>query len=106
MGVRACLTCQHACQVEQADAEQAVHHLQGHPDHQLQESVEPQLLQPNVHEHVGEEAPGAGTVPRVVHEGALHVLGVVGLQHPLVEAGPVAQEHDDQRRSTSQGRIS
>lgn len=44
--MRACLTCQHACQVEQADAEQAVHHLQGHPDHQLQESVEPQLLQP------------------------------------------------------------
>lgn len=48
-----------------------------------------------MHEHVREEAPGAGTVPRVVHEGALHVLGVVGLQHPLVEAGPVAQEHDD-----------
>lgn len=32
---------------------------------------------------------------RVVHKGALHVLWVVGLQHPLVEAGPIAQEHND-----------
>lgn len=72
-----------------------MHHLQGHPDHQLQERVEPQLLQPHVHEHVGEEAPGPGAVAGVVYEGALHVLWVVGLQHPLVESGPIAQEHDD-----------
>lgn len=118
-------TCQHPGQVEEADAQDAVHHLQGHPDHQLQEGVEPQLLQParaqqgtrhglghtvpsgcpplprpgrdlpHVHEHVGEEAPGACPVPGVVDEGALHVLGVVGLQHPLVQPGPVAEEHDD-----------
>lgn len=50
---------------------------------------------PDVHEHVGEEAPGSSSVAGVVHEGALHVLGVVGLQHPLVEACPIAQEHDD-----------
>ena len=43
---RSCLTCQHTRQVEQADAEQAVHHLQRHPDHELQEGIEPQLLQP------------------------------------------------------------
>lgn len=50
---------------------------------------------PNVHEHVGEEAPGPCSVPGVVYKRALHVLRVVGLQHPLVEAGPIAQEHDD-----------
>lgn len=27
--------------------------------------------------------------------GSLHVLGVVGLQHPLAEPGPAAQEHND-----------
>ena len=48
-----------------------------------------------MHEHVGEEAPGPSAVAGVVHEGALHIFGVVGLQHPLVEPGPVAQEHDD-----------
>ena len=118
-------TCQDTGQVEEADAQDAVHHLQGHPDHQLQEGVEPQLLQParaqewdtpwlssrspphvpvppppgrnlpHVHEHVGEEAPGACPVPGVVDQGALHVLGVVGLQHPLVQPGPVAEEHND-----------
>ncbi|KAB1251812.1 hypothetical protein Cadr_000030900 [Camelus dromedarius] len=31
------------------------------------------------------------TVAGVVHKGALHVLGVVGLQHPLVETGPARQ---------------
>lgn len=50
---------------------------------------------PDVHEHVGKKAPGPSSVARVVHKGALHVLGVVGLQHPLVEAGPIAQEHND-----------
>lgn len=50
---------------------------------------------PNMHEHIGEEAPCSGTVPRVVYKGALHVLRVVGLQHPLVEAGPVTQEHNN-----------
>lgn len=128
-----------------------MHHLQGHPDHQLQERVEPQLLQagrvgvnrregsgqatspgleglsppdalrempeagpdsPDVHEHVGEEAPGSSTVAGMVHEGALHVLRVVGLQHPFVETGPVAQEHDDlgdrgvrARRGQARGRF-
>lgn len=37
---RARLTCQHTCQVEQADAKYTVYHLQGHPDHQLQEGIE------------------------------------------------------------------
>lgn len=50
---------------------------------------------PHVHEHVGEEAPGARPVPGVIDQGALHVLRVVGLQHPLVQPGPIAQEHDD-----------
>lgn len=35
------LTCQHTCQVQQADAKHTVYHLQGHPNHQLQEGVEP-----------------------------------------------------------------
>ena len=37
----ASLTCQHARQVEQADAKHAMYHLQGHTDHQLQEGIEP-----------------------------------------------------------------
>lgn len=52
-----------------------------------------------MHEHVGEEAPGARAVPWVVDQGALHVLGVVGLQHPLVQPGPIAEEHDDLHQS-------
>lgn len=50
---------------------------------------------PDVHEHVAEEAPHLSTVARVVHQGALHEVGLVGLQHPLVEHDAVAHEHDD-----------
>lgn len=48
-----------------------------------------------MHEHVGEKAPRPGTVSWVIHQRALHVFRVVGLEHPLVETCPVAQEHDD-----------
>lgn len=48
-----------------------------------------------MHEHVGEEAPRPRPVPGVVDKGALHVLRVIGLQHPLVQPGPVAEEHND-----------
>lgn len=48
-----------------------------------------------MHEHVGEETPGPGTVSWVIHQRALHIFRVVGLEHPLVETCPVAQEHDD-----------
>lgn len=57
--------------------------------------LEAQAHLPNMHEHVGEEAPGASAVSRVIHQRALHVFRVVGLEHPLVETCPVAQEHDD-----------
>lgn len=39
-------TCQDTSQVEEANAQDAMHHLQGDSDHQLQEGIEPQLLQP------------------------------------------------------------
>ena len=48
-----------------------------------------------MHEHVGEEAPCPSTVSWVIHQRALHIFRVVGLEHPLVETCPVAQEHDD-----------
>lgn len=58
-------------------------------------ALEPKARLPDMHEHVGEEAPGPSTVSWVIDQRALHVFGVVGLEHPLVEPCPVAQEHDD-----------
>lgn len=60
-----------------------------------QDCWKPEAHLPNMHEHVGEEAPGASAVSWVIHQRALHVFRVVGLKHPLVETCPVAQEHDD-----------
>lgn len=40
------LTCQNSCEVEKADTEDAMNHLKRDPNHQLQECIEPQLLQP------------------------------------------------------------
>lgn len=37
-----------------------------------------------MHEHVAEEAPHLCAVAGVVHQGALHEVRLIGLQHPLV----------------------
>lgn len=50
---------------------------------------------PDVHEHVAEETPDLRPVAGMVDQGALHEVGLVGLQHPLVQHDPVAHEHDD-----------
>lgn len=39
---------------------------------------------PNVHEHVAEEAPHLCAVAWMVDQGALHEVGLIGLQYPLV----------------------
>lgn len=58
-------TCQDSGQIEEADAQDAMHHLQGHPNHQLQERVEPQLLQPAQAAREGTPQP-MGVPPRPV----------------------------------------
>lgn len=58
-------------------------------------ALEPKAHLPYMHEHVGEETPGPSTVSWVIDQRALHIFRVVGLEHPLVETCPVAQEHDD-----------
>lgn len=50
---------------------------------------------PNVHKHVAEEAPHLCTVARVVHQGALHEVRLIGLQYPLVQHDAVAHEHNN-----------
>lgn len=50
---------------------------------------------PDVHEHVAEETPDLRPVAGVIDQGALHEVGLVRLQHPLVQHDPVAHEHDD-----------
>lgn len=55
---------------------------------------------PDVHEHVAEEAPHLCTVAGVVDQGALHEVGLVGLQDPLVQHDAVAHEDDDLQADT------
>lgn len=50
---------------------------------------------PNVHEHVAEEAPHLCTVAGMVDQRALHEVGLIGLQYPLVQHDAIAHEHDD-----------
>lgn len=52
-------------------------------------------LLPYVHEHVAEEPPHLRPVTRVIDQGALHEVGLVGLQHPLIQHDTVAEEHND-----------
>lgn len=60
----------------------------------------PALLLPDVHEHVAEEAPHLGAVAGVVDQGALHEVGLVGLQDPLVQHDAVAHEDDNLQADT------
>lgn len=50
---------------------------------------------PDMHEHVAEEAPDLRPVAGVVDQGALHEVGLVRLQDPLVQHDAVTHEHDD-----------
>lgn len=54
---------------------------------------------PNVHEHVAEEAPHLRAVAGVVDQGALHEVGLIGLQYPLVEHDAVAHKHNDLQKT-------
>lgn len=58
------------------------------------------MLLPDVHEHVAEEAPHLSTVAGVVDQGALHEVGLVGLQDPLVQHDAVAHEDDNLQSDT------
>lgn len=55
----------------------------------------PGTLLPDVHEHVAEEAPHLCAVAGVVDQGALHEVGLVGLQDPLVQHDAVAHEDNN-----------
>lgn len=54
---------------------------------------------PDVHKHVAEEAPHLCAVAGVVHQGALHEVGLIRLQDPLVQHDAVAHEHDNLQRT-------
>lgn len=55
---------------------------------------------PDVHEHVAEEAPHLCAVAGMVDQGALHEVGLVGLQDPLVQHDSVAHEDDNLQADT------
>lgn len=57
---------------------------------------------PDVHKHVTEEAPHLCAVAGVVHQGALHEVGLIRLQDPLVQHDAVAHEHDNLQRTQAQ----
>lgn len=48
-----------------------------------------------MHEHVAKEAPDLVAVSGVVHQGALHEVWLVRLQHPLIQHDAITHEHDD-----------
>lgn len=48
-----------------------------------------------MHKHVAEEAPHLCAVAGMVDERALHKVGLVGLQNPLVEHDAVTHKHDN-----------
>lgn len=58
------------------------------------------MFLPDVHEHVAEEAPHLCAVAGVVDQGALHEVGLVGLQDPLVQHDAVAHEDDNLQSDT------
>lgn len=55
-----------------------------------------------MHKHVAEEAPHLCAVAGVVHQGALHEVGLIRLQDPLVQHDAVAHEHDNLQRTQAQ----
>lgn len=65
--------------------------------HSQQQSTRASL--PDVHKHVAEEAPHLCAVAGVVHQGALHEVGLIRLQDPLVQHDAVAHEHDNLQRT-------
>lgn len=59
-----------------------------------------------MHEHVAEEAPHLRSMAGMVDQGALHEVGLIGLQHPLVQHDPIAHEHYDLQKNKHKKRLS